>query len=103
MSEWKQLTGNEVEFGKLVAKEKDCLMLFDNGDVVRYSSDKLPMAIATHFKPITGSNSLLERALEALNKSCTYCENEGLSEHCGACKHGIVIKDIEKHLKGGKE
>jgi len=32
-----------------------------------------------------------------------YCENEGVGEHCGACKHGIVIKDIEKHLKGGKE
>jgi hypothetical protein len=50
-----------------------------------------------------GKNELLQRALEALNKSCTYCENESLSEYCGACKHGVVIKDIEKHLKGGRE
>lgn len=50
---------------------------------------------------IMAARPLMERALEALHKSCTYCENESLTGRCGACKHGIVIKDIEKHLKGG--
>jgi len=49
------------------------------------------------------TKELLQRALEALNKSCTYCENEIYSVLCGACKHGIVIKDLREHLKGGRE
>ncbi len=103
MSEWIDLNTNGAEFAALIGQESDCWILFDNGDVIKHSCKNWPFAMATHFKPITNNRLLLERALEALHKSCTYCENESLSEHCGACKHGIVIKDIEKHLKGGKE
>jgi hypothetical protein len=57
-----------------------------------------------HDKEVKRHTKELARLRTAMGKirAHLYCENEGVGEHCGACKHGIVIKDIEKHLKGNK-
>ena len=46
---WIKFEGNSAEFNKRILIDGDCLVKFDNGEVMKYSEEH-PMAVLTHFK-----------------------------------------------------
>lgn len=52
INDWVLFKGNEDLFEKLMDRDDDCLLKFDNGEIRRFNEEDYPMAEAIYFKPL---------------------------------------------------
>lgn len=90
MSCWIKFDENPEVMNDLIATDGDCFLLFDSGDICKFSDAKYPFAIVTHFKSLTADDEQKRYAAPAMYEALK------------ACAEFIHYYDQEHNISDGK-